>query len=95
MQKIDSLPSEKSGFWFYAGLTLCPVKIIHHSVLFGTYDPTDPPEFANDQIRDCYYVRYLPPGNHNTWQDGGVALSMNEAIFLANRKLGPAMQWNT
>ena len=94
MPEIDCLPAVKQGYWFYAGVTLCPVRIVQHNMLFGTGDPEDPPDIAIDRITDCFYVRYHPPGSNAHWLDGGTALSLREAVFLAQRKLGPAVQWN-
>lgn len=94
MEEIDFMPAVKQGCWFYAGVTLCPVRIVQHHTLYGTHDPEDPPELAIDRIADCFYIRYHPPGLHEDWHDGGAALSLREAMFLAQRKLGPAVQWN-
>lgn len=60
---------------------------------FGTNDPSDPPEISFDKKTDCYYVRYHPPGSHESWHDGGSALSLREAVFLAHSKLGPVVHW--
>lgn len=93
MNNIDHLPAVRQGLWFYGGLTACPVRIVQHDTLCGTHDPEDPSELAIDRVADCYYIRYQPPGLHKDWQDGGVALSLREALFLAQRKLGPVVQW--
>ena len=94
MEEVDAMPAIKHGYWFYGGLTCCPVRIVQHHMLYGTHDPEDPPELAYDRVADCFYIRYHPPGIHQQWQDGGVALSLREAMFLAQRKLGPVVQWN-
>jgi hypothetical protein len=93
MNEIDHLPAVKQGLWFYGGLTACPVRIVQHDLLCGTHDPEDPSELAADRVADCFYIRYQPPGPHQNWHDGGVALSLREALFLAQRKLGPVVQW--
>jgi hypothetical protein len=69
------------------------VRIVQHDMLCGTHDPEDPSELAADRVADCFYVRYQPPGLTPHWHDGGVALSLREALFLAQRKLGPVVQW--
>lgn len=94
MSDIDGLPAVKQGHWFFAGVTICPVRIVRHHTLYGTHDPEDPPELATDRKADCFYIRYHPPGSHEAWHDGGSAWSLREAMFLAQRKLGPVVQWD-
>jgi hypothetical protein len=94
MKDLDLMPAVKQGFWFHAGVTLCPVRIVQHHTLYGTHDPEDPPGIAVDRATDCFYIRYQPPGSPHDWQDGGTALSLREAVFLVQRKLGPSIQWN-
>ena len=93
MKDIDDQVAVKQGHWFYAGLTLCPVRIVHLHTRFGSQDPEDPPELSADSSADCFYIRYRPPGPHAHWQSGGMAMSLREAMFLAQRKLGPVLQW--
>jgi len=94
MSEIDHLPAVQHGQWFFAGVTACPVRIVRHDVLYGTHDPEDPPELAGDRSTECFYIRYHPPGAHEVWHDGGAALSLREARFLAQRKLGPVVYWS-
>lgn len=94
MTEVDQQHAVKNGHWYAGGLTPCPVRIVHHHVLFGTHDPDDPAEIAQDVSTDCFYIRYHPPGAHEHWRDGGVALTLREAVFLAERKLGPGVQWD-
>ena len=94
MSEIDQLPAVRQGLWFYAGTTACPVRIVQHHVVEGTHDPQDPPALAEDHTGVCFYVRYHPPGAYERWHDGGMALSLKEAMFLAQRKLGPVLQWS-
>lgn len=93
MREIDHLPAVRQGQWFYGGVTACPVRIVRHNTLCGTHDPDDPPELAADQPTECFYIRYHPPGPCEVWRDGGTALSLREALFLAQRKLGPVLHW--
>jgi len=94
MNEVDALPAVKQGLWFYGGVTSCPVRIVRHHTLFGTHDPQDPPELAGDQSAECYYIRYHLPRLETPWLDGGTALSLREAVFLAERKLGPVVSWS-
>jgi hypothetical protein len=94
MSLVDELPAVKQGRWFYAGTTSCPVRIVRHDTLYGTHDPQDPPELAADQATECFYIRYHLPRVDDDWRDGGAALSLREAVFLAERKLGPVVSWS-
>jgi hypothetical protein len=95
MNKLDLLPCVKQGLWFHAGVTACHVRIVRHHTLYGTGDAEDPPEIAADREVECYYVRFDMPREETAWQDGGAALSLREAVFLAERRLGPVLSWNT
>jgi hypothetical protein len=39
MKDIDDQVAVKQGFWFYGGLTLCPVRIVHLHTRYGSQDP--------------------------------------------------------
>lgn len=97
MDLLDRLPAVRQGLWFSGGCITCHVRIVRHDVLFGSGDDDDPPELARDRHVECYYVRYdLPSFNQRgprRWRDGGAALSLREAVFLAQRRLGPAVCW--
>jgi hypothetical protein len=69
------------------------VRIVHLHTRFGSQDLEDLPELAADSSAECFYIRYRLPGPHEQWQSGGMAMSLREAIFLAQRKLGSVMQW--
>ncbi len=93
MQDVDQLPPVKQGLWFFAGVTTCHVHIVRHHTLYGTGDADDPPELARDREVECYYIRFDKPHTPVPWQDGGAALSLREAVFLAERRLGPVVCW--
>ncbi len=93
MNETDTPSVIRKGCWFYGGLTACPVHIVRHHTLYGSHDPEDPVELAMDREVECFYIRYRPPGPHENWHHGGVALSLREAVFMAQRKLGPVLQW--
>lgn len=97
MDDLDRLPRVKQGLWFHGGVTSCHVCIVRHDMLYGSHDADDPPELALDRAVECFYVRYdLPqvPRQAAAWHDGGAALSLREAVFLAERRLGRAISWN-
>lgn len=93
---LDRLPCVKQGLWLHGGVSTCHVRIVHHDLLLGTGDVDDPPELAQDRPTDCYYVLFDLPHAAATaagWQLGGAALSLREAMFLAQRQLGPRLDW--
>ncbi|WP_310567884.1 hypothetical protein [Hydrogenophaga sp.] len=94
MNDVDQLPAVKHGLWFYAGLTTCHVRILRHHTLYGTGDADDPPEIAADREVECFYIRFERPHAGAGWIDGGTALSLREAMFLAQQRLGPVVSWS-
>jgi hypothetical protein len=93
MENLDHPPLVKQGLWFCGGVTACHVQIVRQPTLCGSGDADDPPELARDRAVDCYQVRFDTPREPERWQDGGVGLSVREAVFLAERKLGPVVSW--
>lgn len=94
---LDGLPCVKQGLWLHGGVTTCHVRIVRHHLLYGTGDADDPPELAEDRPADCYYVLFdlpHPAAVAAHWQNGGAALSLREAVFMAERRLGPVLSWN-
>jgi len=94
MDELDSLPCVKQGLWFHGGVSTCHVRIVRHHLLYGTGDADDPPELARDRPAECYYIRFDLPQGGQLWRDGGVALSLREAVFMAERRLGPLVSWS-
>lgn len=90
---LDQLPVEKEGLWFLGGVTPCHVRIVRHHTLLGTHDADDPADIARDREVECYYVRFDQAHTTPAWHDGGAALSVREAMFLAQRRLGPVVSW--
>ncbi len=89
---LERLPCVKQGLWFHGGVSACHVRIVHHHLLMGSGDDDDPPELARDRVADCYYVLFDLP--HADWHNGGAALSLREAVFMAQRRLGPMLSWS-
>ena len=94
MDELDSLPCVKQGLWFHGGVSTCHVRSVRHDLLYGTGDADDPPELPRDRPADCYYIRFDLPYAVPQWQNGGVALSLREAVFMAERRLGPVVSWS-
>lgn len=93
MEQLGELPCVKQGLWFHGGVTACHVRIVRHHVLQGSGQQDDPPELSHDQPADCYYILYDLPHAAGHWQQGGVALSLREAMFMAQRRLGRVLTW--
>jgi len=93
MKDVDQLIPVKQGLWFYAGVTTCHVRIVRHHTLYGSGEADDPPELARDREVECFYIRFDKPHARPLWHDGGTALSLREAVFLAERNLGPMVCW--
>lgn len=94
MNDVDQMPCVRQGLWFYAGVTTCHVRILRHHTLYGTGDAEDPPDIAADREVECYYIRFDQPHVQPGWMDGGAALSLREAVFMAERRLGPVLSWS-
>lgn len=93
LQALDQLPVVKQGLWFFGGVTPCHVRIVRHHTLLGTHDADDPPDIANDREVECFYVRFDQTHTTPVWHDGGTALTLREAMFVAQRRLGPVVSW--
>lgn len=93
MDKLDELPCVKQGLWFHGGVSACHVRIVRHHLLSGTGNADDPPELAQDRVVDCYYILFDLPNAPAQWHQGGVALSLREAMFMAVQRLGPQLDW--
>jgi len=89
----DDAPVVKRGTWLYDGTVLCEVRIVQHHLLYGSGDYEDPPEIADDREVTCYYVLFHTPVGEPPWVGGGAGLSVEEAMSLAERKLGQGLKW--
>ena len=93
MYNLKSVPPEKTGTWLYAKEVPCEVRIVRHHTLYGSADYEDPPEIAEDRSVECFYVLFQTPAGEPNWVGGGAALTLAEAVALAERKLGPSLAW--
>lgn len=93
MYNLEIDPPEKTGSWLYEGSTSCEVRIVRHHTLYGTGDYEDPPDIAEDRNVECFYVFYSTPAGVPKWVGGGAALSLSDAVALAEEKLGPSLVW--
>ncbi|NRF72491.1 hypothetical protein HLB44_36655 [Aquincola sp. S2] len=91
---LADAPAVLSGTWLYAGDTPCAVKIVSHHVLYGTGDHEDPPEIADDQEVECFYIYFSTPAGQPQWVGGGASTSLTEARTIVEQKLGSTLTWH-
>ena len=94
MKDLEASPPVQFGTWLYAGSVPCEVKIVRHHTLYGSGDYEDPPEIADDREVECFYILFHTPVGHPQWVGGGAALSLAEAVSVAENKLGSTVTWH-
>ena len=93
MSQIEDAEPIKRGTWLYAGSVPCEVRIVRHHTLYSSGDYEDPPEIADDQVVECFYLLFHTPAGQPEWVGGGAALSLDEAISIAEAKLDASLVW--
>ncbi len=92
------IPGEvvKRGVFLYAGSVECDLCIARSSIHYGTGDPEDPPEIAEDAERETYYVYYGSTTERGKFSAGGGAYaSLLDALAAIERALGVAgVRWS-
>ena len=91
--ELERAEPVKRGTWLYAGSIPCEVRIVRHHTLYGTGDYEDPPDIANDREVECFYLLFHTPAGKPPWVGGGAALSLSDAIALAEEKLEGTVTW--
>jgi hypothetical protein len=86
----------KNGIFLYDGTITCDVRIVRSETRPGSGDCADPPELANDQYSDFFYVQFgstTERGHFNS--SGGGGATLEEAIALAESApgIGNTVQW--
>ncbi|GAA4426670.1 hypothetical protein GCM10023090_22900 [Acidovorax lacteus] len=93
MQELEHLAPVKRGHWLYGGSIPCEVRVVRHHTLFGTGDLEDEPELAQDREVECFYVLYQTPVGSPKWIGGGSALTLVEAVSIAESTLSGGVKW--
>jgi hypothetical protein len=71
----------KSGTYLYAESVVCDLRIVRRPVRYGTGDHEDPPELANDQEQETYYLEYGGTDARGVFIGGGGAFdTLEEAM---------------
>jgi hypothetical protein len=79
----------KTGTFLYDATVLCDVRIVYSTFSPGSGDWEEPPELANDQIGDFFFVQWgstTARGVFNAGSSGGN--SIDEAIAAAESMPG-------
>lgn len=94
MRHREHMKPVRHGTWLYAGCVPCEVRIVPHDMLYGSGDDEDAPEIAADQKVPCCYVLFHTPTGSPPWVSGGAALTVTEAVEIAEAKLGTGLVWH-
>jgi hypothetical protein len=93
-ENLTHLVPIQRGSWLYDGVLPCEVRIVRHDVRLGSRDLEDPPEVAQDQNVEWYYVLTSTPTRPSYWVTLQSAPSLDDAIACAERALGSKLTWN-
>jgi hypothetical protein len=78
----------RRGTFLYDDAVVCDLRIFRSPVRYGTGDAADPPEFAEDQAGDFYYIQYGSPSARGVYVAGSSAFSsLDDAQAHAERSL--------
>jgi len=86
----------KEGTFLYDEQVPCRLLIVHSKVQYGTGDYQDPPELANDQDCDAFYIKFSSTTDVNHFNSGsGPFSSLSEAMTYAEAApgLGHTVRW--
>jgi hypothetical protein len=90
---LEGKEAVKCGTWLYDGSIPCEVRIVRHDTLYGSGDHADPREISEDQNIECFYILFRTPVGAPAWVGGGVALSIDSAMLIAETTLGAGLIW--
>ncbi len=89
-------PIVKRGYWLHDGVTRSGIRIVRSQTLYGTGDPDDPPEIANDRAVECYYVIYDSPSPFAPrGAAGGAYLTLEDAVVAVERTTKAPVVWES
>jgi hypothetical protein len=94
MKHLEDITPVRRGTWLYSGSLPCEVRIVPYDTLYGSGDYEDSPEISEDRKAPCFYVLFQTPTGEPSWVGGGAALSIAEAVSIAEAKLGGAVVWH-
>ena len=87
----------KAGTYLYDGTVICDVRIVRSMIYYGSGDYEDPPEIADDQERETFYIQYgstIERGNYSA--GGGAYPTLCEAVAAVENApgFGKSVRWN-
>lgn len=86
----------KTGTFLYDGTVLCDVRIVRSVLCPGSGDWEDPPELADDQYGEFFYVQYGSTTARGVFNaQGGGGTTVQEAITVAESMpgIGKTIRW--
>jgi len=86
----------KTGCFTYAGKITCDLRIIRSAIRYGSGDHDDPPELADDQAVETFYVEYGSTTERGTFNARSSPHdSLDEAIDAAEAApgIGDSVRW--
>jgi|WetSurMetagenome_2_1015567.scaffolds.fasta_scaffold493787_1 hypothetical protein len=93
--QLETIEPVKQGIWLYAGSVACEVRIVRYDTFYGSGDCEDPPEIAEEQQVECYYLLIHTPAGFPEWGIHGATLSLSEATAKAELLLGTKLSWKS
>lgn len=87
----------KTGTFLYDGLVTCDVMIVRGPICYGSGDDEDPPDVANDQQRETFYIWYGSTTLRGHYNAGGEArFTLQEAMEAVEAApgIGNSVRWN-
>jgi hypothetical protein len=87
-------PIVKRGTWLYDGHVPSEIRITRGGIMYGTGEPTDPPDIREDREVVSFNVWYeSPPGSGEFPSGGGQYELLAEAMAAVERMLPGPVTW--
>ncbi len=88
-------PIVKRGYWL-EGPIRSGIRIVRSQKMYGTGNPDDPPEIANDRDVECYYVIYDSPSPlAPRGAAGGAYLTLEDAVAAVQKTTKAPVVWES
>ena len=86
----------KAGTFLYNETIPCDIRIVRSPIRYGTGDHDDPPDVANDQDREVFYVQFGSTTERGQFSsNGGDNATLGDAVLAAETApgIGHTVQW--
>lgn len=87
----------RTGTFLYDGAVICDLRIVRSPIRYGSGDWEDPPEIANDQELETFYVQYGSSTERGRFNAGGGGHDTLRDAMQATQAapgIGPTVQWD-